>query len=97
MPPEYVALVVSWLDDRGLPPLNGEIPGGRRRQGGAAQDRAPASVPALPGARPRPTISMAALGFDVAEVLTLPTDGNAAFDAFLDARPVIASSPRDLR
>lgn len=90
MPPEYVAPVVSWLMTEGCP-LNGEtLVAGAGKVRRAVRVEGP-GVQFLPPAQVSPDDLMAALGPLMSlEGWSLPTDGNAAFDAFLDARPATA-------
>lgn len=90
MPPEYVAPVVSWLMTEGCP-LNGET-----LVAGAGKVRRAVRIegPGVQFDRPEdvtPDDLMAALGPLMSlEDWSLPSDGNAAFDAFLGSRPATA-------
>ena len=90
MPPEYVAPVVSWLMTEGCP-LNGEtLVAGAGKVRRAVRIEGP-GVQFDPPGEVSPEDLMAALGPLMSlEDWSLPTDGNAAFDAFLDARPATA-------
>jgi NAD(P)-dependent dehydrogenase (short-subunit alcohol dehydrogenase family) len=90
MPPEYVAPIVSWLMTEGCP-LNGEtLVAGAGKVRRAVRIEGP-GVQFLPPGEVSPDDLTAALGPLMSlEDWTLPTDGNAAFDAFLEARPATA-------
>lgn len=90
MPPEYVAPVVSWLMSEGCP-LNGEtLVAGAGKVRRAVRIEGP-GVQFQPPGEVSPDDLTAALGPLMSlEDWTLPTDGNAAFEAFLKARPATA-------
>ena len=90
MPPEYVAPVVSWLMTEACP-LNGEtLVAGAGKVRRAARIEGP-GVQFQPPGEVSPDDLTAAMGPLMSlEDWTLPTDGNAAFDAFLKARPATA-------
>ena len=90
MPPEYVAPIVSWLMTEGCP-LNGEtLVAGAGKVRRAVRIEGP-GVQFEPPGEVSPDDLTAALGPLMSlEDWTLPTDGNAAFEAFLKARPAIA-------
>ena len=90
MPPEYVAPIVSWLMTEGCP-LNGEtLVAGAGKVRRAVRIEGP-GVQFQPPGEVSPDDLTAALGPLMSlEDWTLPTDGNAAFDAFLKARPATA-------
>lgn len=90
MPPEYVAPVVSWLMTEACP-LNGEtLVAGAGKVRRAVRIEGP-GVQFQPPGEVSPDDLTAALGPLMSlEDWTLPTDGNAAFDAFLKARPATA-------
>ena len=90
MPPEYVAPIVSWLMTEGCP-LNGEtLVAGAGKVRRAVRIEGP-GVQFEPPGEVSPDDLTAALGPLMSlEDWTLPTDGNAAFEAFLKARPATA-------
>lgn len=90
MPPEYVAPVVSWLMTEACP-LNGEtLIAGAGKVRRAVRVEGP-GVQFQPPGEVSPDDLTAALGPLMSlEDWSLPTDGNAAFDAFLKARPATA-------
>ncbi|WP_439470738.1 SDR family NAD(P)-dependent oxidoreductase [Brevundimonas sp.] len=90
MPPEYVAPVVSWLMSEGCP-LNGEtLVAGAGKVRRAVRIEGP-GVQFQPPGEVSPDDLNAALGPLMSlEDWTLPPDGNAAFEAFLKARPATA-------
>ncbi|WP_420470338.1 SDR family NAD(P)-dependent oxidoreductase [Brevundimonas sp. FT23042] len=90
MPPEYVAPVVSWLMTEGCP-LNGEtLVAGAGKVRRAVRIEGP-GVQFQPPGEVSPDDLNAALGPLMSlEDWTLPPDGNAAFAAFLKARPATA-------
>ena len=90
MPPEYVAPIVSWLMTEACP-LNGEtLVAGAGKVRRAVRIEGP-GVQFQPPGEVSPDDLTAALGPLMSlEDWTLPTDGNAAFDAFLKARPATA-------
>jgi len=90
MPPEYVAPVVSWLMSEACP-LNGEtLVAGAGKVRRAVRIEGP-GVQFQPPGEVSPDDLNAALGPLMSlEDWTLPPDGNAAFEAFLKARPATA-------
>jgi len=90
MPPEYVAPVVSWLMSAACP-LNGEtLVAGAGKVRRAVRIEGP-GVQFQPPGEVSPDDLTAALGPLMSlEDWTLPADGNAAFEAFLKARPATA-------
>jgi NAD(P)-dependent dehydrogenase (short-subunit alcohol dehydrogenase family) len=90
MPPEYVAPVVSWLMSEACP-LNGEtLVAGAGKVRRAVRIEGP-GVQFQPPGEVSPDDLTAALGPLMSlEDWTLPPDGNAAFEAFLKARPATA-------
>lgn len=90
MPPEYVAPVVSWLMSEGCP-LNGEtLVAGAGKVRRAVRIEGP-GVQFQPPGEVSPEDLTAAMGPLMSlEDWTLPPDGNAAFEAFLKARPATA-------
>lgn len=90
MPPEYVAPVVSWLMTEACP-LNGEtLVAGAGKVRRAVRIEGP-GVQFQPPGEVSPDDLTAAMGPLMSlEDWTLPTDGNAAFEAFLKARPATA-------
>lgn len=90
MPPEYVAPVVSWLMSEGCP-LNGEtLVAGAGKVRRAVRIEGP-GVQFQPPGEVSPDDLTAAMGPLMSlEDWTLPPDGNAAFEAFLKARPATA-------
>ncbi|MFN3557724.1 MAG: SDR family NAD(P)-dependent oxidoreductase [Brevundimonas sp.] len=90
MPPEYVAPIVSWLMTEGCP-LNGEtLVAGAGKVRRAVRIEGP-GVQFEPPGEVSPDDLTAALGPLMSlKDWTLPTDGNAAFDAFLKASPATA-------
>ena len=90
MPPEYVAPIVSWLMTEDCP-VNGEtLVAGAGKVRRAVRIEGP-GVQFEPPGEVSPDDLTAALGPLMSlEDWTLPTDGNAAFDAFLKARPATA-------
>ena len=90
MPPEYVAPVISWLMTEDCP-LNGEtLVAGAGKVRRAVRIEGP-GVQFDPPGEVSPDDLTAALGPLMSlEDWTLPTDGNAAFEAFLKARPATA-------
>lgn len=90
MPPEYVAPVVSWLMTEDCP-LNGEtLVAGAGKVRRAVRIEGP-GVQFQPPGEVSPDDLTSALGPLMSlDGWTLPTDGNAAFEAFLKARPATA-------
>ena len=90
MPPEYVAPVVSWLMSEACP-LNGEtLVAGAGKVRRAVRIEGP-GVQFQPPGEVSPDDLTAAMGPLMSlEDWTLPPDGNAAFEAFLKARPATA-------
>jgi NAD(P)-dependent dehydrogenase (short-subunit alcohol dehydrogenase family) len=93
MPPEHVAPVISWLMTQACP-LNGET-----LIAGAGKVRRVARIEGQGVEFDQPdAVSPADLDATLGALMslddwTLPPDGNAAFDAFLKARPALALTP----